>query len=856
MKRLTNPLLHSSWLSASATLLRFARRDFRSSSSTLFVSSFCVALSVFLVVLVSSTSQGITNGLKSQGRSILGGDVAFINVHRDISGAERDWISSWGAVSTTALTRTMGRTDSGNSTLVEVKAVDGAYPLIGEFKSSTRHNRLQETFSVRNGFGASVEKDLLDRLELKIGDPILLGGHVFWIVSTIETEPDRLSNGIGFGPRAIISIDAAKLSGLVQDGSLTRWITRAALFDSTRLEELLSETRIKFPGATWQVRTRDDSVPALQRNIDRLKSFLIVVCVLVLILGGIGVSNSVRLFVDRRSRDFAILKSLGASNGFVFLLSFGEIAFIALVSACVGALFGASGAYLIAFLVNGLYPIPLEAGFFPKAIFGGISIGVMGAVTFSVPPLARLYNLSTTEILRAKVAYLNPAIPFRYWFLFLVGTSLTALIALYILNDTRMGSLLISGAFGCIVVLSISSDFITRVIRRAPRPKGLIARFAFSNMIMPGALARPVIVTFGLGMAVISFLLVLDINVRSQFSNTISSKSPDIFFIDVPARQATVLKDLIHQHAPGAETDMTPMMRGRLIAINGAAISRQNISENVAWILEGDRGISFSALVPKNSKVIEGEWWGPENTAEALVSIDATIAKGLQVKLGDFISMSVMGREITARVSSLRKLEWSSLGLNFVFVFSPNTFSGAPFMQTAAVHLHTNLVTQQKVIRAISRELPHVVAIPVRETFDKLAKFAEQLGALVLSLTLVLFGLALLVLSSAITANQELRLYPAAVLVALGASRRKVLSAFAFEFLMLGSLAVMIGMTMGTAAAWIMVHRFIDADEIVVPVAVLAGAGLAIIITVSLLGLLLTRRELQGRLGFRLKHSQ
>jgi putative ABC transport system permease protein len=856
MKIIEKSLPYSSRLSICATLLRFVMRDFRSSSSTFFVSSLCIALSVFLIVLVSSATQSITTGLKSHGRSILGGDVAFINVHQDISEAQRRWISTWGVVSTTALTRTMGRSDRGMSTLVEVKAVDEAYPLIGEFRSSTDHNQLSEVFSVGNGFGASVDRDLLDRLELKVGDSILLGGHAFLIVSTIQSEPDRLSNGIGFGPRAIISIDAARVSGLVQDGSLTRWITHAALFDPGRLEELLSESRIKFSAATWQIRTREDSVPSLQRNIDRFKTFLIIACALVLIVGGIGVSNSVRLFVDRRARDFAILKTLGASDRFVFILSFGEIAMISLISASLGALLGASGAYLTASLINGLYPIPLEARFFPKEFFGGILIGVIGAATFSIMPLSRFYSFSITEILRAKVTNFKSFIPFRYWFLCFVGGGLTGLIALYFLNGSKTSLLLLVGAIGSVVVLNILSGFLTRVIRHAPRPKGLMFRFALSNMIMPGAITRPVIVAFGLGMAAVSFLLVLDVNVRSQLSASFSSRSPDLFLIDVPGRQASAVSELIKQHAPEAEIDMTPMMRGRLIAINGTSISKQSISENVAWILEGDRGISFSAALPKNSKIVEGEWWGPSHTGEPLVSIDAAIAKGLQVKVDDYISMNVMGREITARVSSLRKLEWSSLGLNFVFVFSPSTFAGAPFMQTAAVRLQAGLEAQQKILRALSQQQPHVVAIPVRETFDKLVRFIEQLGALVLSLTLVLFGLAVLVLAGAITANQELRLYPAAVLVALGASRRKVLLAFAIEFLMLGSLAAMIGMTLGSTAAWTTVHQFVEANEVMIPIAILATSGLAVVITVSFLGLFLTNRELQARLSGRLKHSQ
>ncbi len=832
---------------------RFAIRDLKGGLGSLRLCLICVALSVFMIVFVSALAQSVSGALKSQGRIILGGDLAFTLVHKNVGEKEKAWLEEWGALSTLALTRAMGRNESRDATLVEVKAVDRLYPLVGRFSSSAA-NGLQELSTGEALPGALLEKELLSRLRLRIGDRFLLGDGVFRIAGVIEEEPDRLSSGLGFGPRAIVGLNAADEAGLVRDGSLTRWVTRLRLQDPEKLQEALNGARREFPDAGWQIRTRDDSTPGLQRNVERFQNFLVVVGLLTLVIGGIGVSNAVRLFVEKRTRDFAISKALGATGSFMFMVASIEIFLTSSIGAFIGAAIGASLPYLLGTFVSEILGLPLETSVFPREIFLGVVIGILGGSAFSILPLGQVHDLSTTKILRSASDGLSPKLRLRYHVMMAATVGATVLAAFHLLDYSKIAISFLLAMVAYVLILNLLGQSIKRLAKRVPRPKSILVRFALSNLTRPKGLTVPVVVTFGLGLTILSLLMIVDHNLQNQFTRGFASKVPDLFLIDIPSRDADPIKRLIDQRAPKAAIDMTPMMRGRLVAINGAEIDRGRVGENAAWILEGDRGITFASTPPKNSRVIEGEWWSNEHKGEALVSLDAEIAKGLGVGLGDRITMNVMGRNVSAVISSLRRLEWSSMGINFVFVFSPNTFTGAPFMQLAAAHLTTDWETQQTIVRELSGQFPHIVTVQVKETIDRVSRIADQLRTAVFSLSLVIFASGLLVLGGALAANQETRLYEAAILVTLGARRKSVLVAFAIEFLALGIMAWGIALVLAIAAAWWILGRVMQLESIALPLAQLGGVGVVVILFVTACGLALTWRDLSGGIALRLRN--
>ena len=834
-------------------LIILAWRDLRGGLGSLRLCVACVALSVCMIVLVSSLSESVSNGLRKQGRIILGGDFALTLVHADMSHEEKIRLSNWGVVSTVALTRTMGRNSKGESTLVEVKAVDGAYPLTGTFSSNSGAS-LQ---GVTGGepLGAIVEADLLARLSVSVGDKILLGDSEFEIRGTIDTEPDRLSSGVGFGPRAIISLDGAKASGLVQEGSLTRWISRVALYDPNELETALKQLEKEFPNAGWQVRTRDDASPGVRRNVERFETFLIAAGLLTLVIGGIGVANAVRLFLEKRTRDFAILKSVGATSSFIFLAALVEVAATALLGALIGASIGMTAPFLIGSVISELLGLPVEPSIFPRELLLSVLIGVFGACAFAILPLGSAHDLSTTHILRASPTGIKKRLRVRYWLSAAAAFFITLLTALYLLNYAKLAIYFLIGSIACVILLVLIGELVKFCCVRSPRPKNFLVRFALANATRPRSLTGPVIVTFGLGLTMLSMLTFIDRNLQAQLTRGLSAKAPDLFLLDIPAREAERVKSLLIQSAPDADLEMTPMMRGRLAALNGGEINRKQVQESAAWVLDSDRGITFADELPRNSQLVAGAWWSKDYKGPPLVSVDAEIAKGLGIGLGDQITMSVMGRSITATIASLRRLEWSSMGINFVFVFSPNTFAGAPFMQIASVHFQASSSAQQGFIRALGRELPGVVSVQVRDTLEQIAQVARRLRAGVFSLSLIVFASGVLVLGGAVAASQESRMREAAILAALGATRKTLLLAFGLEFLVLGLIAWGIALLLSVAGSWALLHKAFEVQSVELPLGALLGAGAGAVALVTLLGLSMTWQGLK-RPSLRLKSPQ
>ena len=835
-------------------IFTLAWRDLRGGLGSLRLCMACVALSVCMIVLVASLSESISNGLRKQGRAILGGDFSLTVVHADISSEEKLLISKLGAISTVALTRAMGRSNKGESTLVEVKAVDDAYPLTGKF-SSVPDAPLSSLIKKNEIFGAIVERGLLERLGVNIGDKIFIGDGQFELRGTIEAEPDRLSSGIGFGPRAIISLDGAKANGLVQEGSLTRWISRVALHDQTVLGSTLKLMEKEFPNAGWQVRTRDDASPGVRRNIERFETFLIAVGLLTLVIGGIGVANAVRLFLEKRTRDFAVLKSLGATGSFIFIMALSEVAIIAFFGAVIGASIGVAAPFFIGSFISDLIGLPLEPAVFAREVLLSVLVGVFGASAFAILPLGSVHDLSTTHILRADSERIKKRLRIRYWVSAAGAFAVTLLTALHLLNYAKLAIYFLGGSVACVVLLILLGELVKFLCGRTPRSKNFLVRFAMANAARPRSLTRPVIVTFGLGLTMLSMLTFVDHNLQGQLTRGLAAKAPDLFLLDIPIREAERVKSLLLKSAPDAELEMTPMMRGRLTGLNGEEINRKQVRESAAWVLESDRGITFAEELPKNSQLVAGAWWSKDYRGPPIVSVDAEIAKGLGVGLGDQITMSVMGRNVTATIASLRRLEWSSMGINFVFVFSPNTFAGAPFMQIATVHFQSDSNAQQGFIRSLGRELPGVVSVQVRDALEQLAQVARRLRTGVLSLSLVVFASSVLVLGGALAASQESRMREAAILVALGATRRKLLLAFGLEFLILGLIAWGVGLLLSGAGAWTLLYKAFEVESMELPLAALLGSGAGAVALVTLLGLSMTWQGLK-RPSLRLKSPQ
>lgn len=823
---------------------RLALRELRGGLRGFYVFLACLALGVAAISGVGSLAQALSGGLAAQGQAILGGDVALSLIHRQASEAERAFLDEMGDVSETAALRGMARTlDGSDQTLVELKAIDKAYPLYGSLQLEPQIDPQTMASAQPSGgqmvWPAAVEAGLLARLDLKIGDQINVGDARFRLAAMIVQEPDRLSSGLTFGPRLLVSRNALSATGLLRPGSLVRW--RYALRlpqgarDSADLAAFEAQANKAFPDAAWQIRNRDKAAPRVATAIERFAQILTLVGLTALIVGGVGIANAVRAYMDLKSRTIAILKCIGAPGQVVFLIYLLQIGVLALGGIVVGLACGALLPMLAQAVLAGVLPVRLQGGLHAGPLVLALAYGVLTALAFSLWPLGRARDVAPGSLFRDLVD------PVRRWprWPYLAGAavsvSLLAGLAILTASEQRIALIYVGAAAASFLLLRLVASAIMALARRAPSLRSPEARLAIGNIHRPGALTPSVVLSLGLGLTLLVALTLIDGNLSRQLSSSIPDQAPSFFFVDVQRDEADRFSALLQKQAGDAKVEMVPMLRGRMVSLGGVAVENIDAPPDKRWALTGDRGITYAAKVPDGSVVVSGDWWPENYQGEPLVSFEVELAQAFGIGIGDQIVVNVLGRQITARIANLRKVDWESLGINFVMVFSPNTFAGAPHMMLTTLTLPEKAGANREldILRTVSKQFPHVTSVRVKEALDAASAILSDVMWAIRGASSVTIVASILVLAGALAAGHRGRIYDAVVLKVLGATRRRLLLAFSFEYLLLALATGLFAVVAGSAAAYIVLTKVMRADFVFMPwvaAATAAGAALVMII--------------------------
>jgi len=833
-------------------LLRLAFRELRGGLKGFGIFLACIALGVAAIASVSSLSRALTEGISREGRRILGGDMAFSLIQREASGPERAFLDSKGQVNVVASLRAMAVAGEKGSGLVEMKAVDAGYPNVGTLETEPQLPPA-ELLAERNGvFGAVVDPALLARLDLKVGDRVTVGSANVELRASLVTEPDQIADGIGFGPRLLISQEALKATGLVQPGSLVRWTYRLTvppvLSNEEGLAQIEAEANRALPEAGWRIRNRLNADPRFAKNIERFTQFLTLVGLTALLVGGVGVANAVRGFVDRKRASIATLKSLGAPGGQVVMLYLTQVMLIALLGIGIGLIVGAALPFIVTGLFGHLLPIPIRPVIaFPEL---GIALlyGLLTALVFAIAPLGRAHDVQVSGLFRDRID------PERRWprkrYLAALALSAVALVALAVVAayDRRIALMFVAAAAGSFLLLRMVAMGIMALARRLPRPRRTAPRLALANIHRPGALTPSLVLSLGLGITLLVTLSLIDSNLTKQLTQSLPERAPSFFFLDIPNQQADAFETFLKSQAGDAQIERVPMMRGRLVTLGGRPISEVKAPEDISWVLEGDRGITYAKALPEGSKLVQGEWWAQDYRGKPLVSFDGKIAEGLGLKIGDEITVNVLGRNITATIANLREVEWRSLGINFVMVFSPNTFAGAPHTHLATVTFPngSDAARDAKILRSSAQAYPMVSSVRVKDALEAVNDVVSQLVMAIRGASSIALIASLLVLAGALAAGHRARLYDAVVLKTLGATRARLLSAYALEYGLLGLATAVFGLLTGSIASYFIVTRLMNLSFSLDLSGALLACALAVWVTVGL-GLMGTWRILSQK---------
>ncbi len=830
-----------------ATAWRIALRELRGGVRGFGVFLACLAIGVTAIAGVGSFARALSDGMLREGSRILGGDIAFSLIHRQTSPAEMDFLKSRGAVSEVGTMRAMTRAASGAATLVELKAVDGAYPLTGNIELEPKVSLARALQKVGNRYGAVAERTMLLRLGITPGVEIKIGDATFLITGVIESEPDRVGTGVGFGPRLIISQEALKATNLLQPGSLVRWSYRVRLLDSSdsSLATTQQQARELFPNAGWEIRTRASASPQLERNVRRLAEFLTLVGLTALLVGGVGVANAVMHYLERKRADIATFKAVGASGATVFSIYLAQIGMIAIAGIALGVIAGTALPFAIPALFGKYIPLPLAPGVHADVIALAAAFGILVALAFALWPLGRAHDVPVSALFRDSVETQRSLPRRRYIAMVVLAVVALAALAFLVAESRRIALIYIVAAAAIFLVLRVLAIALMALAARLPRPRSTALRLALANIHRPGALTPSVVLSLGLGLSLLVTLTLIDGNLRRQLTQALPQSAPSFFFVDVPSGDVERFNAFVKQHGGTGELSEVPMLRGRILRVKDVPADQVRVDPEQAWVLQSDRGITFTETFPEGSTLVSGQWWPKDYSGPPLVSFEKRAADGLGLKVGDKVSVNVLGRTIEATIANLRTVEWESLGINFVMLFSPNTFRGAP---------HTILATltypdggdQKREIelqRLVANEFPAVTTVRVKEALQTINALVADIAVAVRGASSVTLLASILVLAGALAAGHHSRVYDAVILKTLGATRGRLLIAYGAEYAILGLATAIFATGAGAVAAWFVVENVMNFSFQFEPAAAGTAALTAVVLTVAL-GLIGTWRAL------------
>ncbi|MFO1086678.1 MAG: FtsX-like permease family protein [Reyranellaceae bacterium] len=806
----------------------------------------CLALGVAAIAAILSFSRAVEEGLRADAREILGGDVAVSLLYREATPEQIEFLKSRGQFVRWIDSRAMARPvkPAGRPTLVQLKAIEPAYPLYGavELKSG---GTLADALAQRDGvWGAVVEEAALRRMNIALGDRLRIGDATVEVRDILTREPDRGLNAFAsLGPRLMIPFAAAGETGLVQPGSLLNWEYRLRLPPGDSDKAAIDALKARFPDAGWRVRGLAEAGGGIRFWLDRLTQFIGLIGLSSLLVGGVGVGNAIASFLAGRLRTIAILKCLGAPERLVFTTYFAQLAALALLGVLLGVAIGGALPFLAQSVIADVLPVRARVALYAGPIATAGTFGLLVALLFTLVPLLRARRIPAATLMRGAVVAVAGRLPWRDALPILAAALALAAFTVFTADSRRIAGWFVLGAVGAFIAFPLLARLLMLVAARAGKPRLAGLRLALANLHRPGAPTPIVMLSLGLGLTVLVATALIEGNLREQLTKRIPSDAPAFFFVDIQSNQMPEFEKTLAAIPGAGPLDKVPSLRGRIVKIGGKPVSEIAVPSEARWAVEGDRGVTYAATPPEGSRIVAGQWWPADYRGPQLISFDEALARAFGLGIGDTITVNVLGRDIEATIASLRRIEWTTLSINFVFVYSPGLLDKAPHTFLATVKAKPD--AEDAIFAAVTDHFPNVTVVRIRDAIETAAGVLGNIGlaSRVIGFLSILAGV--LVLAGAMLATQQRRVHEAVVMKVLGATRARIAGIFAWEFAALGLATAVAALGVGTAAAYFVINRLMGLDWTFLPavaVAVAAGAT-ALTLAFGLAGTLTALRQ-------------
>ncbi len=831
--------------------LRMALRELRRGRRRFLFFLLCIAIGVAGLVGIKGFNANLQQALLREARTLMAADMK-VRLGQPATPEQLAFLEELEGrgirIATVTETVSMAVNPANRETqLVQVKAVGEGYPFYGVLETSPPGAAL-------TGETALVGADLLDQLGLKVGDPLKVGAATFTIAGVIQKEPDRVTAGFGLGPRVMINQEGIQRAKLIQFGSRAEHSFLLKLADPQQVEQVRSELKAAFAESRGRVSDFREAQPQIRRFLDRMTAFLSLVSMVALLVGGVGVANAARVFIQQKLDTIAILKCVGATTRRVVAIYLVQMMLLSLAGSLLGVALGYGVQLAMPQVMGNFLNLRVEMTLSPEVALQGIIVGLLTALLFTLMPLGTIADVKPAVVFRRDVAAERPrptlvrllreGVP-----LLILGLGL-ALISAWVSGSLEWGFTFMGGLAGAVLLLGAASTAAVRLVRRLKVPRRwLTVRQGLANLHRPGSQAGAVVLALGVGVTVVLGVYLLQRGLMHEVRIASPEGTPNLFFIDLQREDAAAFTDFLRAQ-PGVEKvpEPVPTARARLVTIDGKSRDELNLDDDGRRWFRFEFNITYSAALPEGNEVLEGRWWTEADWSGAdlpLVSVELDAAERLRLQPGSVIEMDVMGGiPLKARVFNIRRTVDIRAGNGFNFVFAPGAFDGIPVTYFAQARVAPEAI--REVQKATVARFPGVTVINLSDILETVGDVLDRIGLVIRFVAGFSVAAGLIILASSIAATKFRRTREAVLYKTLGATRARVWRIFAVEYAALGLVAGLVGALLSVIAAWAVLTYVMDLAFRLELLPLLAGVGVTVLLTVTV-GVLSTLDVLAAR---------
>ena len=809
--------------------LRNLWRDLKSGELSVLLLALTVA--VLSLTAVGFFTSRISQGVRAQAAEVLAADLRLESPN-PIPARYFEEARARGLKSAQILAFPTAIFSGELSQLAALNAVSANYPLRGHVRIADAPFGVARATDRIPGRGEVwIDARIIAQLKLELGAAMRIGTASFRVTQVLDYRPDQGTGFVNLAPAALLNYDDVASTQLIQPGSR---VTYAALFaGAAEPVNAFREYIVSTKAAGERLREVDESSRQLNSAIDRASRFLNLASLASVLLAAVAVAMGARRYAARHIDTVALMKCMGASQGFVLAISIIELSLLAVFAVAIGAMLGYLAQSGLAWLLRDLIRTELPAASLAPLPIALVTVLAM-LIGFALPPLLQLKSTPPARVLRKSVS----APPLRYGLSYLLALAALFAILWSLVRDAELVFSVLAGVLGVGLVLTVAGYGLVRLTGRLRGGVGVAWRYGLANVSRRGGDSVVQIVAFGLGLMVLLLLAVVRGDLLADWRRSLPADVPNNFLINIRPEERQSLQDFLQSRGLG-QPQLFPMVRARIAAINAKPAETLKFPGDAGrGFLEREQNLTWSAGLMEDNQLIAGSWWKPADAGKPLVSISTEYQEALQLKLGDMISFDVAGETLTVQVASIRKIRWDSFRPNFFLVFPPGLLDGAAGTYMTSVFLTPS---QRPSLADLVRQFPTISVLDVDAILKQIRTIMDRASLAVQYVFLFTLAAGIVVLLAAVQSTRDERRYESAMLRTLGASRGTVLQGVAAEFSALGFLSGTLAAFGATAVGWVLARRLFSLDYTLDPWVWVVGLVCGTLL-VGVSGTLATRR--------------